>query len=262
MKTTFGKHFLLCILGGSISLSGYAADGTTSIASGFDSTSGNYGTSSNTSILTIPVIGKYETDSWMFKLTVPYLQVTTLSGVIPGVGGGKMNKGGATKINATTQSGLGDIVAAGTYFAIDGDEWGPGLDLTAKIKFPTANKDAGLGTGETDYALQMDVYQSIDKLTVTGSLGRKFLGSSATLPLNDIFYGSVGANYKVSDKTGAGISLDAAQASSAIGYNVLELSVYVNHKIDKRRKVQGYLLKGLANGSPDTGLGMLFTLAL
>jgi hypothetical protein len=161
--------------------------------------------------------------------------------------------------NSTTQSGLGDVVAATTYFAIEGDEGMPGLDLTAKIKFPTADKNAGLGTGETDYAVQADVYQSMGKVTLTGAIGRKFLGSSAALPLNDIFYGSVGASYRVSDNVSTGANLDAAQASSASGYNVLELSAYVSLKIDKRKKLQAYVLKGLADGSPDTGLGMLLT---
>jgi hypothetical protein len=252
------NHVWIYVLAGAISLlSQIASAGTASVATGFDSTSGNYGTSSNTSILTIPVIGKYETDSWLFKLTVPYLRITTISGVIPGVG--PMKKGGAV---ATTQSGLGDVVAASTYFAIEGDEETPGLDLTAKIKLPTANKNAGLGTGETDYAIQADVYQSMDKVTLMGAIGRKFLGSSATLPLNDIFYGSVGVSYRATDNVSVGGSLDAAQASFASGSNVLELSVYVSRKIDKAKKIQGYILKGFADGSPDTGLGVLLTFAL
>jgi len=235
-------------------------NGKVSVATGFDSTSGTYGTGSTTNILTIPVIGKYEADTWLLKLTVPYLRISTIGGVIPGLGVGPMKKPG--QVNVTTQSGLGDIVAAGTYYAIEGDEGTPGLDLTTKIKLPTANKDAGLGTGEVDYALQADVYQSKDKTTLTASLGRKFLGSSAALPLNDVFYGSVGGSYRMSDKTSIGLNLDAAQASSSSGSNLLELSANLSHKLDKNRKIQGYVLKGLADGSPDTGLGVLITFVM
>ncbi len=257
MRSHVWIYFFACVVS---LLTQAASAGTASVATGFDSTSGNYGTTSNTSILTIPVIGKYETDSWLFKLTVPYIRVTSVSGVIPGVGVGPMKK--AATVNATTQSGLGDVVAAGTYFAIEGDEEMPGLDLTAKIKLPTADKNAGLGTGETDYAIQADVYQSMDKVTLMGAIGRKFLGSSAILPLNDIFYGSVGVSYRASDNVSVGGSLDAAQASSASGSNVLELSAYISRKIDKTKKIQAYILKGFADGSPDTGLGMLLTFAL
>lgn len=237
-----------------------ATDGNASVATGFDSTSGNYGSSSTTNILTIPVIGKYETESWLFKVTVPYLQVTTLTGVIPGLGNGGMKK--TTAVSATTQSGLGDVVLATTYYAIDGSKDTTGLDLTAKAKLPTADKNAGLGTGEADYAIQADVYQSMDKVTVSASLGRKFLGSTAALPLNDIFYGSVGGSYKVSDKMSAGVILDAAQATSASGSSLLELTGSISRKIDKTKKIQAYLLKGFTDGSPDIGYGVLFTLAL
>lgn len=259
MTGKYSLRFILAVVACGAAWSAYADSGTFSVASGFDSTSGNYGSSTNTSILTIPVIGKYETDSALFKLTVPYLQVTSATGVVPGVGIGPLKKAGS--VQTTTHAGLGDVVAAASYYAIEGDEYGPGVDLTAKIKLPTADKNAGLGTGEIDYALQVDVYQSFDKLSVNGAVGRKFLGSSADLPLNDIFYGSIGAGYQLSDKAGAGINLDAAQASSSAGYNVLELSVYAYRKLDKHKKLQGYLLKGLANGSPDVGLGMLLTFA-
>lgn len=258
------NYFWVCVLSCSASIFAQAAfaaiEGKASVATGFDSTSGNYGSSSTTNILTIPVIGKYETESWLFKLTVPYLQVTTLTGVIPGLGNGGMKKSGA--VSATTQSGLGDAVLATTYYAIDGDKDTTGLDLTAKIKLPTADKNAGLGTGEIDYAIQADVYQNMDKVTVTASLGRKFLGSSAALPLNDIFYGSVGGSYRVTDKMSAGVNLDAAQAASASGSSQLELTGSISRKIDKTKKIQAYLLKGFTDGSPDIGYGVLFMLAL
>ena len=258
------NYFWVCVLSCSASIFAQAAfaaiEGKASVATGFDSTSGNYGSSNTTNILTIPVIGKYEMDSWLFKLTVPYLQVTTVGGVIPGIGMGGMKKAGA--VSATTQSGLGDVVMATTYYAIDGGKDTTGLDLTAKVKLPTADKNAGFGTGEIDYAIQADVYQNMDKVTVTASLGRKFLGSSAALPLSDIFYGSVGGSYRVTDKMSAGVNLDAAQAASVAGSSQLELTGSISRKIDKTKKIQAYLLKGFTDGSPDIGYGVLFTLAL
>jgi len=233
------------------------SDATTSIAVGLDSNSGQYGTANVTRIVTIPVIGKYETDSWSFKLTVPYIRITTFGGVLPGMGAS--SKKVAISNRASTQSGPGDVVAATTYFAIYGTDSTPGLDITGKVKLPTASKTAGLGTGETDYFLQLDGYQKFNQLTVYGSVGRKFLGSSDDIPLHDVNYGSIGASYQFSEKISAGLNLDAAQASSAAGSNQLELTVSVVRKLEKGRKVQGYLLKGLADGSPDTGIGVLLT---
>lgn len=240
------------------SLNGHAESySSATIATGFDYSSGRYGTANLTNILTIPVIGKYETEAWSFKLTVPYVRITTYGGVIPGIGPGPMNRASFTR--ATTQSGLGDVVAGATYYAIDGTESSPGLDITGKVKLPTADKNVGLGTGETDYFIQLDLYQSFKKLTLSGAVGRKYFGNSQAVPLNDVNYGSVGASYKLSDHVAAGLSLDVAQASSAAGANQQEVTAFISNKFEKNKKVQGYLLKGFADGSPDTGGGVLLT---
>lgn len=235
-----------------------ASNGKASLTSGFNSSSGYYGTRSKTNIITIPVIGAYETDYWQLKLSVPYISMTTLGGVIPGIGKGSSKKTSAIT-TVTTQSGMGDVVASASYFVSEPSANSPGVDVTAKMKLPTANKDKGLGTGETDYAIQLDLFQNMNKWTVFGSLGRKFLGSTADLPLNDIFYGSVGSSYRLTDKTSAAISLDAAQASSATGSNQLELTLSINQKLDKNKKAQFYLLQGFADDSPDTGYGAMLT---
>ena len=234
------------------------SEGKTSVATGFNYTTGSYGTSSTTNIVSIPVIGKYETESWEFKLMVPYLSMTTVGGVLPGFGNGSFKRNNMN-LNITTQSGLGDMVASTTYFLDYGSDTTPGIDLTAKVKLPTADKNKGLGTGEVDYALQIDMYQRKGKLTIFGSLGRKFLGSSVDYVLNDIFYGSIGGGYKLAEKTSASVSLDAAQASSVYGANQLEASFSISHLIDKTKKAQAYVFKGLANGSPDIGYGALLT---
>jgi len=37
---------------------------------------------------------------------------------------------------------------------------GLNVDLTGGSRFPTANQNKGLGTGETDYYAQVDLYQA------------------------------------------------------------------------------------------------------
>ncbi|MGV8934955.1 MAG: hypothetical protein ACOH1I_10040, partial [Gallionellaceae bacterium] len=86
------------------------AEGTVSLTTGFDYTTGTYGGTDATDILYIPVSGKYQTDEYFLKLTIPYIRVTTAGGVVQGVG---MLKKTTSKV--TTQSGLGDIVASAGY---------------------------------------------------------------------------------------------------------------------------------------------------
>lgn len=236
----------------------WAADGQFSLSTGFDYSSGDYGQSTSTDILSIPVIGKYETGPWTYKLTVPYIEVTGPGNVVPGIGRGN-GRGTSATGGTSTQSGLGDIVGAATYNLYAGGASEPIIDLTGKIKLGTADRNKGLGTGENDYSAQVDVYQAFGRVTGFATLGYSILGSSSAIPLDNVFYAALGAGYKFDDRLSGGLILDLRQGASAFSGERRELTGYVNYKLDRDWKVQGYLLRGFADGSPDFGLGALVT---
>lgn len=221
-----------------------------SLSSGFDYSTGNYGTAINTSILSIPVTAKYETELWTFKLTVPYLQITGSSAVVPSMG--RIRPRGA---RSSVQSGLGDMVAMASY------NWYQtptlGVDLTGKIKFATA--DANLGSGENDYAAQIDAYRSIDNFTAMGALGVKALGTPAATPLNMVLYGSIGGGYQFTRQVSGGLDLSLAQSPSTTTSGQQELTAYASFRIDQHLKAQVYMLRGYSSGSPDSGIGALIS---
>ena len=232
----------------------FAADaGVFSVTSGVDYSSGKYGSRDRTDITSVPVIGKYEVDSWTFKLTVPYVSITGPGNVSPGIGKFK----GTTTTKRSTESGLGDIVAAATYNAYNGSNGGPVVDVTGKVKFGTADEKKGLGTGENDYIGQVDLYQSFGDFTALGTLGYRVYGDSSAARLDDVFFGSIGGSYKVAPGTSAGVIYDYRPAITRNGSAVSEATAFVNHKINDNWKAQAYLVKGFANGSPDYGVGAL-----
>lgn len=243
--------FLAALFAAFAAQDAWADDSGFSLATGFDYSSGKYGTATTTNILSIPVVGKYETGHWVFKLTVPFLQISGAGGVFPGIG----PIATTTKTKTATQSGLGDAIAAVTYNVYEGSEHIPGIDLTGKVKLATA--DAGLGTGQNDYAAQVDVYQSLGSFTPMGSLGYKILGSPAGVAMNKVAYGSLGGAYQFTAQTIGGADMDVSQSPTTTAAGQRELMVYVSHKIDKKLKLQGYVLKGFSNGSPDSGIGVL-----
>lgn len=231
-----------------------AAEPGFSLTTGLDYSTGKYGGTESTDILYIPFSGKYEADKYTLKLTVPYLQVTGPGNVVRDVG-----QIGTASTTRTRQSGLGDIVVAGTYNMYDGRANGTLVDVTAKIKFGTADDAKGLGTGKNDYALQADLYKTLGKNTVFGTLGYKVMGSPAGVTLNNVFYASLGAGHQYSQETSAGLILDLREKASANGDAQQELTAYVSHKLGKTWKAQGYAVKGFSNGSPDWGAGAMFT---
>ena len=269
-----------------------AADGLT-LNLGTNYSSGDYGGTDRTRIVSIPLSAKYRTGPVTMRLSVSWLSVTGTGAVVPsGIGGighdggissgsgsggtpGAFstpcdNRGGARKpednnvcaIPATTtttaarrtEQGFGDIVAAATYHAIDSK--GLILDITGKMKFATASESKGLGSGKNDYALQAEAEQAIGKGYINGGIGHKWLGDPPGVSLRDPWFGAIGAGIKLSGVTTVGVSYDYFQSARRGGEAGQEVSLYASQRLGKTIKLNGYIFKGLSDGSADWGAGI------
>lgn len=229
MKSKLLSFFVTSALG-SISVlnasSAWAADGDKlTFATGFDYSSGKYGTANATDILSIPIVGMYQTGSWVLKLTVPYVRITGVGDVVLG---GKRIKAPTTTTTtkSKTQSGLGDVIAAATYNVYSDSDNSFGVDVTGRVKFGTASTT--LGTGKNDYAAQMGMYKRFGGFTSMMALGYEALGSPAGFDLNNVTYGTLGGKYKFTDQTNGGIEMRVSGKPSAIGAPQRELTIYMN----------------------------------
>ena len=227
------------------------ADGKFSLETGMDYNTGKYGGSQSTDILYIPFTGKYQGKEWTLKMTVPYLRITGPSNVVNGVG----QTVATATTTRSTRSGLGDVIVAATHNVYNGGAKGVMVNLTGKVKFGTADRAKGLGTGKNDYALESTIYQAFGDLTAFGTLGYKVYGSPATYQLRNIFYGSFGGSYKYDPVTNAGAMLILGQKVTATGSSRAEALLFANRKLDKNWKLQGYALKGFTNSVPSWGCG-------
>lgn len=230
-------------------------DGYLTMMLGYESSSGKYGTASTTDIVTVPVSALYETGRWAMKLTVPYIQVTG-DGTILASGGGRGRRATTTTTTSTrtTNSGLGDVVALLAYTVYAAEDVDAGIDLAGRVKFGTANKT--LGTGKNDYAAQLYTYHAIGDFTPSLVVGYEVLGSSTEVPLNNVYYGVVAGDYLIGELTNAGVEYRYAQKASAVAAEQREAVVYLNREVGRDVYLRGYLLKGYANGSPDSGFGL------
>jgi hypothetical protein len=219
------------------------------LSTGIDYTSGDYGTGSTTEIVTIPTALKYYYGPWMLGLTIPIIQVDGNAGVVGGADGTVIVKKGVTE--KRQQEGLGDIVGSGGYtFFYDSKDM-PLIDLIGKVKFPTAEDD--LGTGEFDFSLQTDITKAFGRFTPFGTLGYRFVGGSG---LNDIFFLSLGASYKLHEQWSAGLIFDYRQSTSDQTDDPAEFTPFATWTFHKDWSLLGYGLIGATDGSPDYGGGM------
>jgi len=222
---------------------------TFSTAIGLDYSSGDYGTDTTSEIWYVPVVGKYETGPITYKVTVPWLRITN-----PEVGpDGDPLPGGCHDV----ESGLGDTVASAGYAVLDGSEGGVLVDLIGKVKFPTADEDQCLGTGETDYSAQVDVASMFGPVTGFATLGWKKFGDPPDSDFDDPVFVSLGFATPVAVRTTAGASYDWRQKVVSTGSQIQELTLFVTHKLSQQWKVQLYAVKGFSDASPDAEGGLM-----
>jgi len=247
------RKYLVVALGGLVALGAVADDSTLSVATGIDYTSGKYGQAKRTETLYVPVIVKYEAASWTWRLTVPYVETTGPAGVVGG-GADRVNTG-TTRTGSGKAAGLGDIVLGGAWTAFQAG--GTVLDLAAKAKLATGDERIGLSTGQHDYSVQADLYQTVRAHTVFATAGFRRMGDPAGTDFRDPLYASVGWSYRASPEVSAGLSYDYRQRLLASSAPVSESTVFLSWKLDAAWKLQTYAVAGFSRASPDWGGGLL-----
>lgn len=239
-----------------VSCTAAADNDALSLGTGFDFSTGKYGGTKAVNILYIPVTATYETGDWTLKLTVPYLMISGAgAGVLPGLG--RTGRASTGKTVTTVHAGLGDVVASAGYEFYDARNLT--LDLVGKVKFGTADRNRGLGTGMNDYSAQVDGAYVVDKTTLFATAGYKIVGSPPGLPLNNVAFGTIGAAHKLGDGATAGAMLDVAQSPSAAGAAPRTVTAYLSRKIGHSARFQPYVVKGFSDGSPAFGVGAMIT---
>ncbi len=238
-----------------------------SLSVGADYSTGEYGSETTTEIFSVPFSAKWASDRWTWKASLPWLRVDGDPSVLPGLGGvintnprGR-GRGGTPVPDPTapvasgTASGIGDLRLSATYALSTGPL---GVDLTGLVKVPTADEDKGLGTGETDYGIAVDLYRDFDGTLLFGGAGYTLLGDNEYLPLRNVANANIGASRSMGTGT-LGLVYDWRQAATEGRDDRSELTGFYSTRAGERGKVQVYASAGLSDGSPDWGAGVNFT---
>ena len=246
-----------------VAMTASADEGKLTVGSGFNYSSGDYGTTTTTRIRSVPFDLGYERGLWTFKLSVPYVDISGTANVIPGIGRVKNNNlnlrgagGSAGSQSSGNARGLGDMVTSAAYNLYNDSASQFGVDVSGRIKFATADVNKGLGTGENDYGVGVDVYKKLDRITAFGGVGYTKMGTSANIDLKNVFNASAGASLKVSEASAVGLVVDYRERVSNSSSPRREATVFYSFRPANAWKTQVYLLKGFSDGSPGYGAGV------
>ncbi|MEE4381194.1 MAG: transporter [Pseudomonadales bacterium] len=221
---------------------------------GGEFTSGDYGGDDTIEDIYVPLTLGVRGQRLAARVTVPWASVTAPEGSI--FGQGEVVPGSGSD---RTESGLGDVLVSGSVLGlVERDAFV--VDLTGKVKLPTADENDGLGTGEADYSAQFDGYLYQGELVWFGTVGYKWRGDPSGFSLDDTWFASGGGSVWLKEGRRVGASLSYRPELIDGGNEALDLALFLDTALSADRWLQLYGLAGLADGSPDWGLGASMTL--
>lgn len=243
------------LLAAPLALAAPIAAAQMSVSLGADYAEGKYGTPITSKQWTFPFVAKYEADKWSARVTIPYVRIENPS--VSRDGTPLPCAGSATA--PRTASGLGDVMVAGSVNVLEDRESRVLVDLTGKVKLGTADETECLGTGEDDLYLQGDFSKGFGALSAFGTLGWRKMGDPPGTPFKDPFYFSLGSSYRLSQTNSLGIAYDYRQELLAGGDPLSEATLYATHRFSQTSRIQGYVVKGFSDSSPDWAVGAVMT---
>jgi hypothetical protein len=200
---------------------------------GLDFSRGDYGEPGMTNSLAIPFSLKLEYEPITMRISLPYSVID----------------GSESVFNGSNGRDNGDLTTSLTYTYYPSSALVPVVDLTTKIKFPTANNQ--LGTGKTDVTLQIELSKSLGDLSGFGSFGYRFKGGF----YDDIVVASVGAGYRLTRASSMGVAYDYREASVFGAGDSHEISPYLSIRSGEHLRFGPYGIVGLSPSAADWGLG-------
>jgi len=234
-----------------------------SLTVGLEYESGDYGTPYTTDVWRVPVGIDYVQGRLSAGVSTAYLNAKSTGTVTVSSSGSRMNRIATTSsTTVSSASGLGDVDMYASYRLPSANETEISYHVTGRIKLGTADKDKGLGTGENDYALEAGLITKFAELYLYGNLGYQIVGDSATVNYDNVWYANAGATYPLANQRSVGAMLEMSQAATPGFAAPVQATLFYNVGLAQQRELYFYVLLGLSNGSPDSGVGVNLTIKL
>ncbi len=215
---------------------------------GVDFNSGDYGEDDRTDIYSSSVFVKLEYEPITVKVLVPYVVVD--GPAIPGEGAT------STQADSGVRHGIGDVVTTVTYTYWPEREYVPIVDVSTKVKIPSASSSDDIGTGHTDVTFGVEVTEVVDRVSVFGSAAYRIKTGSE---FNDIWLVSVGTSLRLGRLASVGVAYDFREGSTDSSGESHEIAPFASFRLSDHWRFGPYGIFGLSTNSPDWGLGSTFT---
>jgi len=240
----------------------YEEPGSASHSAGYDwqfgssltYSTGDFGTSETTDTVYWPFSVQRFFEQGDVTLTVPFLYQNSGPGV--SAIGGRPFSTNQNFIN-DGDGGIGDVLLKGRYYLLNDTPDRFGLSTIGQIKFPTADEDKGLGTGEFDETFGLEASKHLQApWTLYGDMYFTHIGDPPGVHLDNEFAFDAGVGYDLTDATQATLFYAERTALLDNRDNPRDVILGVNHDLNQQTNLYGDLGIGASDGSPDVSVTM------
>lgn len=236
---------------------------------------GDFGTDTTTDVYVLSPRFRWFLPRAEFRVTIPFLylsnsgNVTLIAGQpasgqdgsssTPAGPGTQAGGPGASRIRFREEfaSGLGDVLLQGEAFFVTGTSTRPWFTGLLKAKLPTADEDQGLGTGEADVEVGLDLIQPLGDRSLLLSAGYARVGDLPDFNLDDIVRVGAGMSWRVGDTPGKSLYLFLENRTNPVpGLDDrldLTLGGSARFGADRSIRLSGAVLVGLSDTAEDVG---------
>lgn len=224
------------------------------ISSSISYFSGDYGTDITTNTVYIPVTLTRFFSRAELSVSLPYIYQESGEGVTA-FGGFPLRTDDDDTGETRTAEGFGDVVLSGRFYSLYEDVHPINLSLMGEIKFPTADEEDGLTTGEFDETIGIEMSKSLsERWQAIVDLYYTFIGDPENFEIDDEFNYNLGLSYGFTPYTALTVIYQERTALVDDEDNPRQIVTYVSHQIKESIGLIGGVLFGLTDGSPDVGI--------
>jgi Putative MetA-pathway of phenol degradation len=228
-----------------------------SFSTGLDYSSGEYGGTETTEVISAPFGVRFAVDDWTFRASSSYLQVTGPADVSED---GESGEGVGAVTRMGTESGFGDTTVSveRAFRHIGGTD--AYVELSARARLPTGDENAGLGVGATDYSVVTEAGVSTRSGGFHLSVGYRFLGQRDEGPeRQDGLQAGAGAWLPLGRRTRLGVYGNWREASVEGNDDPANAGAYVSYRATQRLRLTFTAGGGLSDASPEFVTGIRFS---
>ena len=211
--------------------------------------SGKFGGTSRSEILSTALGVRYSTDALRLTASMPYMRIHSAATIISGIDSTPVLISSSSPGVKTVHDGLGDLTLGASY-TFPAAQAGLEVEVSGRVKLPTATKASGLSSQRVDYSGGIQLTRQFGRLAPFGSVTYRIFTDPHGYSLRDGLAASVGSSLVLGENIVALASYHYARAASRLIDDAHELFAGASYLVPRSRlRLTGFATAGLSSGA-------------